>query len=35
MLMARRKKRKKEVKEVFDKEYVPLDPLDWRAKLIE
>lgn len=32
MIRGRRRKKKKEVEEAFAGEYVPMDPLDWRAK---
>lgn len=32
MLKRKNLKKKKEVKDAFTGEYVPLDPLDWRAK---
>lgn len=34
MLRAKKKKKKQAEAELLEKEYVPLDPLDWRAKLI-
>ncbi len=32
MLRAKKKRKKTAMDEAFDKDYVPLDPLDWRAK---
>ena len=32
MLQGRKRKKKKELEEAFAGEYVPLDPLDWRAR---
>lgn len=32
MLRGRKRKKKKELEEAFAGEYVPMDPLDWRAK---
>jgi hypothetical protein len=34
ILSARKKRRKRAEEEVYEKEYTPLDPLDWRAKLL-
>ena len=32
ILKEKKRKKKKEIEEAFSGEYVPMDPLDWRAK---